>query len=851
MAASDSGFGRYHTLTGGRPEVLAPVGTWDMLRAALTHGADAVYFGCSHLNARSGQAAFQPSDLPELVRRCHQSGARAYLAMNILTYDKEWQMALSLAEAAVQAGVDALLLQDYGLLSALRAAFPNQPWHASTQMNVGSPESIRRAAAAGCSRIILPRESSLMEIRAYTELAHGLGVETEVFVHGALCVSVSGACHLSRLRGGRSANRGDCACPCRLDWTLTADGRPVQAGRPLLSPKDQSASAHVEALAEIGVDSLKIEGRLRQPVYVATAAEHYRNRLSCLKTDDAALLLAFNRGGSFTDAFMADNGGADFLSGRSAGSYGIRIGVVVEADSGRGWLYIRPDGTPGAIPGNGDVVAVRRAGTHQAQGSAPVAQVETVSGLIRFKGFHPDVLNRIHRGDPAFRMTDHAAAVRVAGEPWPSLPVAMALSSAPDMPADASASLYLKIWPLNAPERSAVVSVPQQAGRAPLDSGRIRAQLMKLGGTDYSVSADHVTIDSARPILLPVSGINALRRAAVEALNAVLRRPMPPGSSAAEGKPAPALADAPLAGSVRSAGLLQAPGTVSASVSIRPAAGIRTAYPWMDQLPPELDAYGLRVALPVDTILTAWRHDPAGLMMWKKKSGLTALDALLPPAAGLKFWQDWEAGLMAVEPGVVDAVLTHQGRISAAPDCHADTGANVINRAAFDAVSAWPCPSVTISPELTAEETTALLDALDERAVMRHGRADDQNQQPAATAELLIYGRERTMLMKHCPIGLRQPGCSKCAGHTYHLTDGRDRHYPLLTKPKSGCWTEIWSAEPINRMSYMERWLRGSGRAPAAPRLVRLTFTDEFPEQQRTLLNRARAAVGSLKGQPQ
>ena len=323
-------------------EILAPVGNFEMLNAALAYGADAVYFGCGHLNARSETAAFSLTDLPRIARLCHRHNCRAYLALNTLIYSHEIDLAMTYGNAAMAANIDAVIVQDIGLAAALHKAFPEMILHGSTQMTIGSLAALSWAREIGISRVILPRELSLSEIKYYTDFAHSIDLEVEVFVHGALCVSVSGQCGLSRLAGGRSANRGECAGPCRHEWMLFQDNQKVKEGA-ILSPRDQSIITQIHQLASLGIDSYKIEGRLRQPVYVATVVEALRNALTGQPVDEEALLLAYNRGGHFTTAFMHDEDGTDFLSGSYVGSFGICNGVVVELDPDQGWLFYRPE----------------------------------------------------------------------------------------------------------------------------------------------------------------------------------------------------------------------------------------------------------------------------------------------------------------------------------------------------------------------------------------------------------------------------------------------------------------------------------------------------------------------------
>jgi putative protease len=212
----------------------------DTLRIAVRNGADAVYFGARAFNARARAANFDDRQLLEAVDYLHLHRARAYLALNTLIADREADEALRLAETAYRIGVDALIVQDIGLTCAIHERMPDFRLFASTQMSVGNERGIQAARDLGLSRVILPRERTALEVRRLTAFAADIGMETEVFVHGALCVSFSGQCLMSALQGGRSANRGACAQPCRMMYALESNGGETGGVMPRLSLRDQS-----------------------------------------------------------------------------------------------------------------------------------------------------------------------------------------------------------------------------------------------------------------------------------------------------------------------------------------------------------------------------------------------------------------------------------------------------------------------------------------------------------------------------------------------------------------------------------------------------------------------------------
>lgn len=291
------------------PEILAPAGSGDSVRAAVLCGADAVYLGLPRFSARAEAQNFTMDDLAEAIEYCHVRGVKVYLTFNTLLFgDRELRESIPLLREAVTQGVDAFIVQDLGALRLLRDISPETPLHASTQMSILSTGGLEAAKALGLSRVVLPRELSREEI---SQMTQG-GIETEVFVHGALCMSVSGQCYLSAALGGRSGNRGRCAGPCRL---------PFEKDCYPLSLKDLSLVDHLTELKALGINSFKIEGRLRRPEYVAAVVTACRQALAGQAIDRDLLESAFSRSG-FTDGY--------FTGHRGPSMFGIRTGADVK-----------------------------------------------------------------------------------------------------------------------------------------------------------------------------------------------------------------------------------------------------------------------------------------------------------------------------------------------------------------------------------------------------------------------------------------------------------------------------------------------------------------------------------------
>ena len=268
-------------------EILAPAGGEAQLRAAVLCGADAVYLGLRGFNARAGAENFDENTLPQTVGWCHARGVRVYVTLNTLVTDRELPQWLHSLDAVAAAGVDGVLVQDLGLAKIIRQRYPTLPLHASTQMTIHNLAGARLLEEMGFAQVVLARELSKEEIAA---ICAGTSMRCEVFVHGALCMSVSGQCYLSSVLGERSGNRGRCAQPCRLDFKSHGRGY-------ALSLKDLTLTDRLRELEALGVASFKIEGRLKRPEYVAAAVTACRQSLAGEVPDLETLQSVFSRSG--------------------------------------------------------------------------------------------------------------------------------------------------------------------------------------------------------------------------------------------------------------------------------------------------------------------------------------------------------------------------------------------------------------------------------------------------------------------------------------------------------------------------------------------------------------------------
>lgn len=288
-------------------EILAPAGSMESLIAGVRSGANAVYLGGKLFNARRNAGNFDDNDLKKAVDYCHKRGVKVYLTLNILISDNEMKSAYDTVKYALSVGVDAFIIQDIGAAAMIKKHFPGARLHGSTQMSIMTPSGAKQAEESGFSRIVLAREMSLEEIH---EIKSSTNLELEVFVHGALCMCVSGQCYLSSILGSRSGNRGLCAQPCRLPFTAKGDKKEAA-----LSLKDLSIIEHLDKLD--GIASLKIEGRMKRPEYVSAAVCAVKKAMNGEYTDSDSFTLrsVFSRSG-FTDGYLTANTGSKMFGTR-------------------------------------------------------------------------------------------------------------------------------------------------------------------------------------------------------------------------------------------------------------------------------------------------------------------------------------------------------------------------------------------------------------------------------------------------------------------------------------------------------------------------------------------------------
>lgn len=513
-----------------RPEILAPAGSREALEAALKAGADACYFGLDEgFNARARANNFPLEGLAEIVEQIHAARARAYLTLNVLIFESELAAVERIIRAAARAGVDALIVQDPAVCLMAREICPELEIHGSTQMTISSPEGALLAKSWGVTRVVLPRELSVQEIEKFA--GSNTGVEIEVFIAGALCMSWSGQCLSSEAWGGRSANRGQCAQACRHPYDLVVDGetRPLGDQAYLLSPQDLGGYEAIEHLVRLGVHTLKIEGRQKDADYVFHAVRAVRAWLDQVPAEVRAertrnLQLAYSRG--IGPGFFFGSDHQTLVDGRTPRHQGILLGTVEQVSPPR--VIVRPEGDFQPEAGMGVVFREARLVEQDQEQGGPIFGVsqQQERWLLQFGNPGPN-LRRVHVGDQVWVTSDpQVTRERQAKAAWQRWPLQMEVSGRLGEALQATAR-----WAHG--EVSAATEELLQAARAGgLDEPRLLDKLGAWGDSSFELKAlDVSALDEG--LFLPVSALKHLRQQLRDRLQPQLQTL---GKKAAEGK---------------------------------------------------------------------------------------------------------------------------------------------------------------------------------------------------------------------------------------------------------------------------------------------------------------------------
>ncbi|MBB3130934.1 putative protease [Paenibacillus rhizosphaerae] len=804
-------------------ELLAPAGDWDCMRAAVANGADAIFFGVEKFNARARANNFRMAELPEIMSFLHSYGVKGFLTFNILVFENELEDAKELIDACIDAGVDAVIVQDLGLVKLIREISPNFPIHGSTQMTITSPEAVEFTKPWGMERVVLGRENNLKQIQKIGEQAK---LPMEVFVHGALCVSYSGQCLTSEMWGGRSANRGECAQACRLPYDLIVDGeqKPMGDVTYLLSPKDLAAIDLMPELIEAGVTSFKIEGRLKSPEYVANVVSKYRKAIDRYFDGDNTppseeemreLQQSFSRG--FTHGFLEGTNNKKLVDGTFPKSRGVYVGRVekilrdgvvckIEAPLKRGDGIVFDAGDPTKQEEGGRIYDLRRKGVKVDGEAGEGWIVDIVPG-------RSDVdLRKLHVGDRIWKTNDPALDKRLrqtfeTEKPYRVFPVHVkAVGHA--------GGLLTTVW--TDVQKGTTVQVDSEmeleiAKKRPMDYALLEEQFGRLGGTVYQL--EKLDVDLQGDVIVPMRELNNIRRRAVELLAG--ERPKPPVyvkraatvfSDAARSASPVARGEAKLTALCRS--LSQVEAALEAGVEM-----IYADFEFIKQFPAAVEAVhaaGKRIALATPRI-----HMP-------NENGYHKNILRLKPDA-----------VLVRNTGALYFYLRHRMENPDAdhPQLIGDFSLNIANHKAVDLFLEAGCDLVTPSYDLNIQQMVDLLE-----------RSKTSQLEIVIHQHLPMFHTEHCVYCTFLSEGTDFTNCGRpCESHRASLQDRIGMSHPV--RVDEGCRNTVYNAIEQSGAEYLTNFM------DLGVSTYRVEFLEETPEQVHEVIDLYnRALRGEISG---
>lgn len=804
-------------------ELLAPAGDWDCMRAAVANGADAIFFGVEKFNARARANNFRMAELPEIMGYLHSYGVKGFLTFNILVFEDELADAKELIEACIDAGVDAVIVQDLGLVKMIREISPDFPIHGSTQMTITSPEAVEFTKPFNMERVVLGRENNLKQIQKIGEQAK---LPMEVFVHGALCVSYSGQCLTSEMWGGRSANRGECAQACRLPYDLMVDGeqKPMGDVAYLLSPKDLAAVDIMPELIEAGVTSFKIEGRMKSPEYVANVVSKYRkaidlyfdgNQQRISKEEIRELQQSFSRG--FTHGFLEGTNNKKLVEGTFPKSRGVYLGRVeqilrdgvvcrLDAPLKRGDGIVFDAGDPTKKEEGGRVYDLRRKGV-KLEGEAGEGWIIDI-----VPGRNDVDLRKLHVGDRIWKTSDPALDKRMrqtyeTEKPYRVFPVRVRAIGHAGQP-------LVTFW--TDVQKGTTVRVDSEmelevAQKRPMDHALLEEQLGRLGGTVFQL--EELDTELHGDVIVPMRELNSIRRRAVELLAG--ERPKPPvyvkraveiyGDAAKTAQPIPR-GQAKLTALCRSLDQVQA--ALKTGVDM-----IYADFEFIKQFPAAVDAArsaGKQIALATPRI-----HMPG-------ENGYHNNILRLQPDA-----------VLVRNTGALYFYLRHRLENPEAPQPKliGDFSLNIANHKAIELFLEAGVDMVTPSYDLNIQQMVDLL-----------GKSRTEDMEIVIHQHLPMFHTEHCVYCTFLSEGTDFTNCGRpCEDHRASLQDRIGMSHPV--RVDEGCRNTVYNAIEQSGAEYLNHFMESG--VPS----YRVEFLEETPEQVLEVIDLyTRALRGEISG---
>lgn len=812
-------------------ELLAPAGDWDCVRAAVANGADAVFFGVDKFNARVRAKNFTMDELPDIMSFLHLYGVKGFVTFNILVFEEELNDAKRLIEACIDAGVDAVIVQDLGLVKLIRDISPDFPIHGSTQMTITSPEAVEFTKPFDIERVVLGRENNLKQIKQIGDQAK---LPMEVFVHGALCVSYSGQCLTSEMWGGRSANRGECAQACRLPYDLMVDGvqKPMGDVAYLLSPKDLAALELVPELIEAGVTSFKIEGRLKSPEYVANVVGKYRKAIDSYfagrdpqptKEELRELQQSFSRG--FTYGFLKGTNNKQLVEGTFPKSRGVFLGRVkqllrdavlceLEAPLKRGDGIVFDAGDPTKPEEGGRVYDIRRKGQK--------LEGEAAGGLIEIVPGRNDVdLKRVRVGDRIWKTSDPHLDKKLrqtfeTDKPYRVFPVSVKVTGRLGHPLQS-------IWTDERTGHSVEVRSELglvQAEKRPMDRALFEEQFGRLGGTTCTLSS--LELDLEGSLIIPMRELNQMRRLAVEQLEKARQQPPKYRKRSVDvyedaHRQVPAGVFSADAGGSRA----QPPQLIALCRNLEQVkAVLMTEVEWIyadfefiKQFPAAMDAVraaGRKIALATPRI-----HMPGETGYFKNMLNLRP-DAMLVRNTGAMYY-----------------FMKHraESKDGYRPELIGDFSLNAVNHKTVELFVDAGCSRITPSYDLNIQQMIDML-----------RRTDPSNLEIVIHQHLPMFHTEHCVYCTFLSEGTNYTNCGRpCEDHRVSLQDRIGMSHPV--RVDEGCRNTVYNAIEQSGAEYLPQF-RELGVTS-----YRVEFLEESPDQVREVLDLySRALQGAISG---